>query len=227
MKGWAWWVLAGAFSLVTNTAQGFQTAGTGWSSDTVAFHVDPSLEDLSPDALGFLADGARLWVDAGAPQLDFSVSTTPLPREVTDRQNVIAVYRDEWPYDPSQIAVTVRKRNLFTHRLEGADIYINAHDHNWGPGAFDLRSCLIHELGHVMDLAHEGHDHAAVMYQHLEPGQFKRDLTDDDRAGIRHIYQERLAAMGCMESGPSAWASNALLWWVVVRWRRTLRRGAQ
>ncbi|GAB4857263.1 hypothetical protein Ancab_015170 [Ancistrocladus abbreviatus] len=64
-------------------------------------------------------------------------------------------------------------------------------DENWsdnpGPTQIDLESVMLHELGHVLGLAHTS-DPNAVMYPSIAPGVEKRDLQDDDIQGIQALY---------------------------------------
>ncbi|KAJ9135091.1 hypothetical protein P3X46_032444 [Hevea brasiliensis] len=51
----------------------------------------------------------------------------------------------------------------------------------------DLESVALHELGHVLGLAHS-QDPNAVMHSGIAPGTIKRDLTQDDIQGIQALY---------------------------------------
>ena len=53
--------------------------------------------------------------------------------------------------------------------------------------AYDLRSNVLHELGHVLGLDHSNAD-GAVMASRLEKGTQVRELTKDDIDGVRAIY---------------------------------------
>ncbi|KAF2308625.1 hypothetical protein GH714_011490 [Hevea brasiliensis] len=51
----------------------------------------------------------------------------------------------------------------------------------------DLESVALHELGHVLGLAHS-QDPNAVMHSGIAAGTIKRDLTQDDIEGIQALY---------------------------------------
>ncbi|XP_030553584.2 metalloendoproteinase 1-like [Rhodamnia argentea] len=51
----------------------------------------------------------------------------------------------------------------------------------------DLESVALHEIGHLLGLAHTP-DENAVMYAIMMPGALKRDLRQDDIDGIRALY---------------------------------------
>ena len=55
------------------------------------------------------------------------------------------------------------------------------------PGAFDLETVNLHELGHAAGLGHSSNN-AAVMYPSVSPGVSKRTPHQDDADGISSIY---------------------------------------
>ncbi|WP_395745613.1 matrixin family metalloprotease [Prosthecobacter sp.] len=55
------------------------------------------------------------------------------------------------------------------------------------PGAFDIESVALHEIGHILGLAHSS-DISAVMYPSVQPNAIRRDLAQDDIDGIRQLY---------------------------------------
>lgn len=58
---------------------------------------------------------------------------------------------------------------------------------NPGPEEIDLPSVVLHEIGHLLGLAHTD-DESAVMYPTIGPGMTKRDLESDDIQGIQALY---------------------------------------
>lgn len=53
-------------------------------------------------------------------------------------------------------------------------------------GAYDLQTIALHELGHILGLAHTPNP-KALMYPYFEPGE-RKDLNEDDIRGIRALY---------------------------------------
>lgn len=53
-----------------------------------------------------------------------------------------------------------------------------------------MYSIFLHETGHTMGLKdlYDKSDADAVMYGYVSANTTKRDLTDDDEAGIKAIY---------------------------------------
>jgi hypothetical protein len=109
--------------------------------------------------------------------------------------NLVAWLDDEWPYgtghgDP--FAVTSVYYDTTTGEILDADVEFNGVDFTWStggePGVADVWNTMAHEAGHVLGLDHS--DVAeATMYGFSVPGDTaKRDLHDDDLAGIRSIY---------------------------------------
>ncbi|KAF8370068.1 hypothetical protein HHK36_031899 [Tetracentron sinense] len=55
------------------------------------------------------------------------------------------------------------------------------------PGAMDLVSVAVHEIGHLLGLGHSSIEDA-IMYAFIPSGVAKRDLHEDDVQGIRALY---------------------------------------
>nr|PNR52236.1 hypothetical protein PHYPA_008610 [Physcomitrium patens] len=55
------------------------------------------------------------------------------------------------------------------------------------PQALDLTSVAIHEVGHVIGLAHSPMK-KSVMFPSISPRHTKRELSDDDVQGVRQLY---------------------------------------
>ncbi|GLU01503.1 hypothetical protein SLE2022_188100 [Rubroshorea leprosula] len=67
-------------------------------------------------------------------------------------------------------------------------------DESWstnpGVSEFDLESVAVHEIGHLLGLAHS-QDRNATMYRSIARGTIKRDLAKDDIDGIRALYSNQ------------------------------------
>lgn len=75
--------------------------------------------------------------------------------------------------------------------VRSADININAY-YDWTDGKaankYDYQSVFTHELGHALGLGHTTYDDC-VMFPTSSPNSTRRNLGDDDIAGIEAIYQ--------------------------------------
>jgi hypothetical protein len=68
----------------------------------------------------------------------------------------------------------------------------------------DLETVLLHEVGHMLGLAHSA-ETTSAMYPTYQPGTVHRTLDDDDMAGICEIYPsagQRLTARGLVATSP-------------------------
>lgn len=70
-------------------------------------------------------------------------------------------------------------------------LHFDDEEHNWvvGPvsGSFDIETVALHEIGHLIGLAHSTLP-SAVMYRSVGSNKTKRDLTSDDITGVRSLY---------------------------------------
>jgi len=78
-------------------------------------------------------------------------------------------------------------------QIRESDVIINDKHHNFfvdqgGPGQeVDLVSVMIHELGHVLGLAHTD-DGVSVMQTYLRPYEERREISKSDIESIRYEY---------------------------------------
>ncbi|HJR07088.1 MAG TPA: matrixin family metalloprotease [Pyrinomonadaceae bacterium] len=85
-------------------------------------------------------------------------------------------------------------------------------------GTYDLESTFVHELGHMLGLDHSGVVGATMQPRQgqnfIDPSFTMRTLSDDDLAGIRSIYGQRIATpVGAIAGhvnavGAHVWAEN-------------------
>lgn len=107
----------------------------------------------------------------------------------TDNQNSVLWLEKKWPYSPEVISITsysyyVQDPPSFVD----ADVLLNSkYKYVAGTGGgVDLRKVLLHELGHVLGLAHTSVFHAS-MFPYFDE-ELTPSLNADDRSGIRFLY---------------------------------------
>lgn len=173
-----------------------------------------------PTARRIIAESAAVWSDlrCGSRQ-PFSLVLTEEPSQCGEPQtlfgrgnvNTIAWVSEGWEtergYDPDALAVTLTWSRSDTGEILDADMLLNQEHWSWAEcpaaagctdGRVDLANTLVHEMGHVLGLAHTPEDRLATMWACAPPGQtLKRDLTDDDIDGICAIYPESDASVDC------------------------------
>lgn len=104
--------------------------------------------------------------------------------EARHSNNNILMFRDQWPYDEATPALTTTTFAVSDGRILDADIEVNTSvvQGSNGETELDLDAVLLHEVGHVLGLAHSQVS-GSVMSADLEQGA-TQPLSDDDRAAI-------------------------------------------
>lgn len=172
-----------------------------WPSHCVYFHVNAlDTEDVDAETLRantLLAADRWNEVPCSPLQLVLRGETTAIAsyNERAENANVIAIIDTGWSDTgaaPSALALTTLTFDTHTGLIADADILINSDVHRITTDndrvEIDLLNTLVHEMGHFVGLEHS--DVAtATMFATAPPGDLgKRDLDDDDRAGICNSY---------------------------------------
>jgi hypothetical protein len=106
-----------------------------------------------------------------------------------DRHNVVRWLHDEWPYEPTRMAVTVVRLDPETGEIADADILLNGVHFSWTRmhHTGDLERVLLHEIGHLLGLEHT--DEAdSVMYRTLVPRRAAAP-SDADAQRLAVLYR--------------------------------------
>ncbi|MBU1433297.1 matrixin family metalloprotease [Myxococcota bacterium] len=106
-----------------------------------------------------------------------------------ENHNSVFWLRDDWAHGADTLAITITVFQRGTGELLDADILVNERDYTWSDeGENDLQNTLTHEVGHLLGLGHSEHPEATMF---ATAGDFeitKRDLHEDDMAGLARVY---------------------------------------
>ncbi len=109
----------------------------------------------------------------------------------SDNTNVIAWIESGWDYGPKTLAVTQCWHYQNSSKFLDCDILVNGQDFSWGESdsarAFDLKSTLVHEIGHFWGLDHSNLQQA-TMYAYYDHRYNASDLDYDDILGARDKF---------------------------------------
>ncbi|HEY8475665.1 MAG TPA: matrixin family metalloprotease, partial [Chloroflexota bacterium] len=168
------------------------SAGWWWPERSVGWRYNPT--GAPPGLSGHasaVAAGAETWSSAGA---DFtftgggqSSAGTGACHSTLDGENTVG-----WAPQPgSVLAVTCTWYEMGGSPRPAIEFDMEI-DPEWewttgSPVRVDLESVAVHEFGHALGLAHS-QDSSAVMYASYSEGSVKRELTEDDLAGLYALY---------------------------------------
>lgn len=116
------------------------------------------------------------------------VSNGSLSAAGQDGYSVI-YWMDNWPNEYEQARTTIY---WVGSEIREADIRINGDLSMSGgeeliPGYVDMESLMLHELGHVLGLAHN-HDFSSIMVETLATATARRELSNTDRQSLACEY---------------------------------------
>lgn len=208
-------VTAGAYCRTRTVAQTDPTrcategAPLFWAGGCVSLHVNPTVlaPNIPREQLRTVVEEAtRAWktvacdpVTRAAPTFELVLGADRTDavgyEEGKPNSNVVA-WRARWGddsyHDPRAAAITIVTFGSRSATILDADTELNVRavfpfSLDGGPGTTDLRTVVVHELGHSMGLAHSG-DRNAVMWYTAGQGERRRTPNADDIAGLCAIY---------------------------------------
>ena len=172
----------------------YTTNGLVWNTLPVIVNYNAAGAPASIDDQGALERAMASWtaVPTSFFEYVFGGTTTRCPSmydgcpgpQVLDGNNDVGW--DDIPIN-GVIGVTWHSTAEFDIVLDNANFAWYTGALPVAPGAFDLETVNLHELGHAAGLGHSSNN-AAVMYPSVSPGVSKRTPHQDDADGISSIY---------------------------------------
>jgi hypothetical protein len=159
----------------------------------------PESRDVGADAAAELDVAARTWSHVACTGWRATYGGMQARGAADDGVNMVLFHDTVWPppLDPGVVAQTVIHVDA-TGSYHDADVHVNGADYHFSLdgalGTLDLRSVLVHELGHALGLGHST-DPRATMYA-SGSGLRWRSLEKDDIDGVCALYPGTGAA-GC------------------------------
>jgi predicted Zn-dependent protease len=186
----------------------FVTVGKKWPSSNVTYsHTNFSPDLTEAEIRTSIAGALDRW--AAVARLNFTETTTGDIRVGFFAGD----HGDGTPFDGNGTAAGNVLAHCFYPPPNGGDIAGDCHfdeaeawSTNLPPTGVDLPTVALHELGHGLGLDHSAVDNS-VMFAFY--GGARRELTDDDVAGIQSIYGGRFPDWQQLDANPATSAITA------------------
>ena len=162
---------------------------SGQELGTLKGHVDElNSVSFSPDGARIVTAGdrtARVWDAVTGTSISFQdqgpveCCTNGTNCNCTNGVNTISWVETDWPWSSNALGVTfIEQFDAGTGAVYEMDLQINGRDHDWDIGGtpnsrqFDLKSVLVHELGHTLtfDDLYNFHFSQSTMFGYISAG---------------------------------------------------------
>jgi predicted Zn-dependent protease len=202
-----------------------------WTTSPIRISLSTSLNSPPPnikagsDVVGAARRALRRWSEAANIQFVESSTTVDSvnPSGSGDGISLITVSasatNDAFTNQGGQRLGRARVIFDSTGRILEGDLAINprvSFSTDGTSNTYDLESTFVHELGHLLGLDHSGVVGATMQPRQglnfIDPAHTMRTLSDDDLAGIRSIYGQRVAAPVGSIAGQVNYGAGAHVW---------------
>lgn len=202
---------------------------TRWHHDSVEVTLDPSLEDLGPDALDAVRNAFGTWIETEAklPSIAFNTAKHRKDKAKQDGVNRVLAAPITIPGHENDLAITVSYVSSSGEILE-ADMIINTNveyhaddDHDCSK-KYDLRNVVTHESGHFFGLGEDIVDPDGTMYFKTSRCETKkRTLTQPDVVTVASLYEgspndEMEPGVSCSVTAVPSTSNLAPLWLAAI-----------
>ncbi|MCB0357121.1 MAG: matrixin family metalloprotease, partial [Bdellovibrionales bacterium] len=173
-----------------NFVQNSKLQRVSWKNKSAKMYIHSSVPTKYHQTI---RNAAKKWNDElgyTVISIEASVGGTSLPSK--DGYNIIYWLTD---WDSEKKSEQARTTIYWTgSKIYEADIRINAKNHKFSTtpetlnGHVDFYSLLVHEMGHVLGLAHVPQEKQSVMQAYLANGVERRKLTEVDQSSLKCEY---------------------------------------
>ncbi|MCB0391615.1 MAG: matrixin family metalloprotease [Bdellovibrionales bacterium] len=173
-----------------NFVQNSKMKRVSWKGGSVKMYIHSSVPTKYHTAI---KDAAEVWNhQLGYKIISIEATVGGENRPKQDNYNII-YWLSDW--EENKKSEQARTTIYWTgSRIYEADIRINGSNHRFSAtedainGHIDFKSLLIHELGHVIGLAHVEPTNKSVMHAYLANGVERRKLTEVDESSLKCEY---------------------------------------